>query len=353
MTAVARIVQDPGTDSGWELAAKSFGTLFNSPPWIRVLADAFEIPIRGILREDGSRTQGFLVADIDDACGVRQSTLPFSDYCDPLSATGAPDWAMLRQMIDADIPYSTRMCDNADTEPEFLEVSAVFARHSIDLERPISEIWDTLPSNARQGVRRASRSAVTACAETASGDTSLGGKSGLLDEFHRLHVGLRAAKFRMLAQPGEFFAAIGREFGSGSLALVNARQDSQLVAGILLLKWGDVAYYKFNASTDAGQRAHANDLCMWTAIEYAKEEWGCRTLDLGLSDLDQPGLIRYKNKYATSVGKIQTYQNDAAREAKASPVRDVINSAVGLVTTEGVPEEVRMRAASTYYRYFC
>lgn len=344
MTAATRSVQDPGSDSGWDLAAKSFGTLFNSPPWIRVLSDTFDISVRGLLREDGPRSHGVLVADIDDACGVRQSTLPFSDYSDPLSSSEEPEWAMLQELIKVDIPYSTRVrLGSTDQVPEFLEPCAEFASHSVDLERPLSELWDSLSSNARQGVRKALKSSVTAFAETA----------GSLDEFHRLHVGLRASKFRMLAQPAEFFAAIGREFGPSDLALISARKNSDLVASILLLKWGEVAYYKFNASTDVGQRAHANDLCMWTAIQHAKQEWGCTTLDLGLSGLDQPGLIRYKEKYATSVGKIQTYQNDVARDATPSPAREIVKSAVELVTGQGVPEEVRMRASSKYYRYFC
>jgi hypothetical protein len=344
MMTIIRADLDPSTDPAWELAAKEFGTLFNSPPWIRAISSAFDIPIRALLHADGPHTQGFLIADIDDACGVRRSTLPFSDYCDPLQNGGPPDWAVLNHVIEQDIPYTTRIrCLPHAQPPDSLEPQAEFAWHTVGLERAIHEIWDELPSNARQGVRKAQRMGATAGAESADS----------LDEFHRLHVGLRATKFHMLAQPLEYFTALGREFGAGDLALISARSDSELVAGVVLLKWGDVAYYKFNASRVDGMKMHANDLCMWTAINYAKEEWGCSTLDLGLSDLDQPGLLRYKDKYATDVGRLRTYRNRAAREATPSPVRSLVNSTVELVTSEGVPEEVRMYAASTFYRYFC
>ena len=115
-----------------------------------------------------------------------------------------------------------------------------------------------------------------------------------LAEFHRLHVALRKRKYRLLAQPFAFFEAIKHRFQEvdGWFPL-GAFVDDRLVAASLYLRWGDTLYYKFNASCTRSLELRANNLLVWAGILLA-QSLGCSELDLGPSDDDQPGLIRFQ-----------------------------------------------------------
>ncbi len=159
----------------------------------------------------------------------------------------------------------------------------------------------------------------------------------------------------MLAQPPEYFEALASNFDERDLVVVSARNaDGKMIAGITLIRWKSTAYYKFNASSSEGVAAHANDLCMWRAIQHARESWGAQTLDLGLSDLDQPGLLRYKRKYATDEGELVNMANEEGRRLpQRARFFEVLNAIVSVVVEDDVPEDVGVRASSRIYRHFC
>lgn len=338
----------PATDPAWEAFARSHGSLFNSPPWIRALVDAFDLDVRGVMTHRSAGRQALAWAELDDPSGQRRSTLPFCDYFDPMAEGVGFDWGSLgAEPIDSDIGFSIRLRERPELVlPEGLRPASRFGWHSVNLGPSLDQIWSALPGNARQGVRRARRLGAVAAVET---------DWAAIDEFRRLHVALRREKYGMLAQPPEFFEALSTHFGAAdSLGVISARIDGRMVAGVLLLRWGSTAYYKLNASTADGTAVHANDLCMWTSIVHAKERWESQALDLGLSDLDQPGLLRYKMKYASDSGYLVTWSNAASsRLPHQRRFRKVLDDVVATVLADGVPEEVGVRVAANIYRYFC
>ena len=124
--------------------------------------------------------------------------------------------------------------------------------------------------------------------------------------YHRLHVSLRKYKYRLLAQPFDFFERIWHEFsGHEGIVTLLARVDGEPIAGAIYLVWNDVLYYKFGASLAGALSVRPNDALFWTALRWASER-GFRHLDWGLSDLDQPGLIAYKRKWASEERRIVT-----------------------------------------------
>lgn len=338
---------DPRTSERWHTIAHRHGSLFNAPPWIRAITDAFDLRVQGEIVDGANGAQALAWAELDDPAGRRRSTLPFCDYFDPMSEGDTYDWDVLgRDLIDDVVAYSIRLRERTDRPlAAGLRSGPRFGWHAVDLRRPLERIWAELPGNARQGIRRARRLGAVAGVET---------DPKAVEEFRCLHVALRRAKYGMLAQPPEFFEALRTHFGSDALAVVSARREGQMTAGVLLLRWADTAYYKLNASTPEGTALHANDLCMWTAIEHAKREWHAESLDLGLSDLDQPGLLRYKEKYASERGSLISLSNEAAGLLPHQrQFRAVLNGVATVVLADGVPEEVGVRTASQLYRYFC
>ena len=338
---------DPCDDPEWSALA-ALGDVFHSPAWLRVLRDSFGVtPVAHILSRDGeSGVAGLPLCQIDDLIGRRQVTLPFSDLAGPLGLLASEDWdELLTRVLADDLPFRIRTHEHErfESRGEFERVGHAMW-HSVDLTADIESIWDDLKPAARQNIRRARKAGV---------EVEIFSERSALAHFEDLHLGLRRAKYGMLSQPREFFDALFSEF-SNDLAVVLATLNGEPIAGIVLLRWGGRAYYKFNASRVEALNSRANDMAMWEAITFASKVWGCDRLDLGLSDLDQPGLIRYKEKYAGISGDIVTYRSLAADESHLSTeARTLMSGLASAVAAEGTPAEVCRAVSSNIYRYFC
>lgn len=369
-------VIDPCTETAWADLARRRGSVFHSPAWLRVLRDGYRLQPRAVLSGDG----GFAWVEIDDVRGRRLVSLPFTDFAGPIGSVD-PDLvaealaeAARRPAPDSvsagRVPLTARflMADGFEfaTEPDRyrdrlgLEEVGRLAWHWADL-RPGFEgsddagsvedrLWSALASGARQNVRRSRRSGVTVEARS---------DLDAMAHYHRLHLGLRKAKYRLLSQPWSFFAALHSHFGPDRLRVVLARLDDKPdlgpVAGVILLRHGDWGYYKLNASTKDGWSARANDAVMWEAMVQARR-WGCRWFDFGVSDLDQPGLIRYKNKYATGQGEVVVMRSGGGDDVKPWSARLVDRSLPVLtrvLTAPRCPDAIGAQASRVLYRLFC
>jgi hypothetical protein len=166
----------------------------------------------------------------------------------------------------------------------------------------------------------------------------------------------------MLAQPVEYFDALAAQFAPDDLMVVTARLGDategsgapDAIASVLLLRWADRAYYKFNASSPEAGPTRANDLVMWECIRAARSRWGSAALDLGLSDLDQPGLLRYKEKYASAAGDIVSYQaRGVDPDARSGAVRALVKDMTATLVASSASTDELVAASSRIYRYFC
>lgn len=335
---------DPLTDLTWADMARTSGHLFVSPPWLEVLAAAYGVKAEGYVVEREGRRGGLALATTTDLRGTRRCSLPFSDFADPLGDLPADDWNALLAGLAADSGALTVRYRDGSIDPAGFTTAWEGLCHEVDLTRCPDQVWDELACGARQNIRRAEREGV----KIVVSDTL-----AAIERFHRLHQELRREKYGMLAQPAEFFGGMHDSFTpTGSLAVVLAVVNDEPVAAILLLRWADMAYYKLNASRLESQRYRANDLAMWAALGVARE-WGCRALDLGVSDLDQPGLVRYKNKYATTERK--AFRMACGPQLRSEHDREfdrLLGSLTQIATSEDVPLELGARVSSLLYRYF-
>ncbi len=99
----------------------------------------------------------------------------------------------------------------------------------------------------------------------------------------------------------EFFERIWQEFApDGRHASPCWRCDGdEVVAAALFLEWNGVLYYKFGASDcRSTSQVRPNDAIYWSGIWLGIDR-GLGLVDWGLSDLDQPGLVAFKRKWAT------------------------------------------------------
>lgn len=343
--APSRIVWPVEHDAWDELdAACARASLFTSRPWMAAIEDAYGLRVEATVVADRSGTieAALPFCRLRDALGDRVRVLPFSDYCDPIGDATLID-RLAAPLLDLDVPVVLRTRHAALAQAVGFQETGRAAWHAVTVPPPGDPTSLQGRGSAPRNARRAEAQGVSVrVVDSVDG----------LRTFHRMHAHLRKRKYRMLAQPQSFFESLHRHFGrDGSVAVLLAEVAGEPVAGILLLFWNGTAYYKFNASYDTSARP--NDLLVQRALAYARER-GCHRFDFGLSDLDQPGLLRFKEKFATDQGPISTLAGGARRppDEAGTTLRRTLGELTELFTDPSVPDDVARRAGDSLYRYF-
>lgn len=315
-------------------------SLFSSPSWIQVVTETYGFEAQ-VIRAGGS---ALLFSIVDDIRQPRLVSFPFCDYCDPLLDDGA-DWPpLLDALVAFEIPVHLRMLHARLPDDDRFAVAEAGLWHCADIARPSDQMWQEFPSAARQNIRRAERDGITVRLGTTMADVEL---------FHLMHRSLRRRRYELLAQPRRFFDLLHQTFlATGEGFVLIAEQDGEAVAGLFLVCSGDTLYYKFNASTDRGSRP--NDLLAWRAMQEGHDR-GLRWLDFGFSDLDQPGLHRFKRKFADREETIIEADHIPSGwdPSEGVAAAQLLGSLTRLFVDPLVPDALSARAGDALYRYFC
>ena len=341
------IAADPRTDPRWHtLAATAEGSLFTSPPWIRSVCGTYGFTPQARIVTDaaGRPTDGFAWVPISDIRGDRLVSLPFSDRAEPILADGATWSSLVDDALTTDAPLTIRCLDAAvPTTDAGLVPAGEAAWHCTPLGAPVPEIYRSLSSAARRNIATADRNGVHVDAFTGMDAVHI---------FHRLHVSLRKYKYRLLAQPFDLFERIWEEFSvQDGIVTFLAYVNGEPIAGAVYLAWNDVLYYKFGASLAGTLPLRPNDALAWTALRWASER-GFRLLDWGRSDLDQPGLIAYKRKWASEERRIVTLCSTSRGPDRDRDPGQLLGELTRLLTDDAVPDHITEQAGSLLYRYF-
>lgn len=342
---------DARNEACWPgLAEHRLGSLFSSPPWIEALARTygFDISASAFFGEDGREggvESAILFSRVSDLRGDRIVCLPFSDYGDPLVEDPKVWDELIQPILGFGVPVRFRCLRHelAGGDRRLTPVGQVLW-HGVDLTRPEDELWAGLSGSARQNVRKAERNGVVVREGRGLEDVRT---------FHRMHSRLRKSKYRLLAQPLRFFENLHDLFAPGDrLTVLLAEVDGVAIAGIFFLEWRDTLYYKFNASLD--QRFCPNDRLAWEGIRLGRRR-GLARLDFGVSDIDQPGLVRYKRKYATEERTVAMlrWQPPGYADPRGEQVDRTLGRVTELLTDPDVPDAITRAAGDELYRFFC
>ncbi len=342
------ILTDPRSDPRWRrLALGPHGSVFTSPPWIGAVCATYGFTPASTLRLDwdGQPRAGLAWVPISDMRGDRLSSLPFSDRAEPLTDDQI-DWkALVDGVITPAAPLTLRCFDTAAPagDPRFNQV-ATAAWHGTPLDGGVEGIRRRLSQHARRNITISEREGVQVEAHT---------DADAVRRFHGLHVSLRKHKYRLLAQPVELFDHIWDAFATDdAIVTMLAHAGDELIAGAIFLVWGDTLYYKFGASRHEHLALRPNDAIFWAGIRWGVQR-GVRLVDWGLSDLDQPGLIAYKRKWATDEQRIVTLRAGGEHARSSSEAGALLGKLTQLFTDDSVPDDVTKQAGTLLYRYFC
>jgi len=340
---------DPTTDPRWlTLLTARGGCVFHSPPWLNSLVDTygFRLYAHLVVDDAGHPVAGAPFCRVSDFVGERIASLPFSDYCNPLVRSAAEWEALLREFEASGLPVSFRCLDDRTVSADARLAVVKRARwHGLDVRPDLEILWAGVAASTRRAIRKAEREGVIV---RAIDDETL------IAEFMRLHVALRKRKYRLLAQPGAFFEALRRRFAAvdGWFPLAACHRD-RVVAVTIYLRWKDTLYYKFNASLPEALALRPNDALLWEGIRLARR-LGCCRLDLGASDDDQPGLIRFKRHYGAAEREIRFLrytppEHAVELERHAGALLARLSQ---LFTESEVADDVTGCAGAALYRFF-
>lgn len=339
----------PADDAAWRaLLAHPTAGLFHSPPWLKVLSDAYGLEIRAYVARDaaGVPLGGVPFCEVEDIIGHRIVALPFTDACDPLVPSQDIWTELFAQLRSHCVPVHLRCLDNRTIQGGHEMQMAKKARwHSLAVTLPPDQMWANLSAATRRAIRKAKRSGVEV--------RPLDRREGC-EGFHKLHVALRKSKYRLLAQPPAFFDAVADRFSASHAWFpLGAFVADRLIAATVYLRWGDTLYYKFSASDQEALAVRPNNLLVWAGIELA-QSLGCRTLDLGPSDDDQPGLIRFKRSFGAAERELQflRWTPPGCRDDRGTRIRRELAEMVNLLTAPEVSDEITSLAGACCYRFF-
>ena len=223
------------------------GGLFTSPPWIAAVCGTYGFTAESRIAVDtaGAPVGGLSGSRSTTPAAGRLLSLPFSDRADP----PVPDtaiWDLLFDTVDRG-PATRRSRCAASTTHRRSTPAARCARRA----RPpgTAPRWTPRSTSCIAG-SAASRGATSPRPNGPASGSRSGDDLDAVRTMHHLHVRLRKHKYRLLAQPWEFFERIWQEFAPGRRAASPcwpATATSRSPAA-LFLEWNGVLYYKFGAS---------------------------------------------------------------------------------------------------------
>ncbi len=308
----------PTQDQRWAefLDRHARASAFHAPAWIEALRRTYGYdPVVYTTTPPGAPLEnGLLFCRIHSRLtGRRLVSLPFSDHCEPLVDRQEDMSALLQslQRIRADEGLKgieIRPRENASVEWGEFAKAELFYSHRVDLRPSLEELFRSLHKDSIQRkIRRAQRDGVI-CEE--------GRSEFLVGQFYRLML-LTRRRHELPPPPIAWFRSLVHFLGDG-LTIRVASKDGAPIAAMIILSFKTTAIYKYGCSDARFHNLGGMPFLFWKTIEDAKGA-GLHELDLGRSDMENSGLIRFKDRLggARSLMCYRKFPSDYSRSGAA------------------------------------
>lgn len=287
----------PLRDPRWHkfLGSEPCASIFHSTGWLKALRRTYgyEPIVYTTSLPSKELRNGVVFCQVESwLTGRRFVSLPFSDHCELL----VDDPEELRLILGTLEEGSERSpaWDYIEMRPlrhheiktSFHQSTYDYVLHRLDLAPSLSQLFQGLHKDSTQRkIRRAEREMLR---------YEDGRSESLLSSFYRLLI-LTRRRRGVPPQPLQWFRNLIDCLGE-ALQIRVAFQGSRAVAAILTLRHKDTLLYKYGCSDAQFHNLGGMQLLLWRSIQAAKSA-GLRTFDLGRSDCDNAGLIRFKERW--------------------------------------------------------
>jgi hypothetical protein len=339
------VIINPLEDAGWNnrLASSPGHSFFHTSNWAKVLHESYDYqPVYAALIEKNALLALVPVMEVKSLLtGRRGVSLPFTDYCEPISG----DEGHLRAAMNCLREYGK----NADWKyiefrgdgyfSDDLPCLGYYYGHSLSVAKNATQLCADMRDSTRRNIKKAQKSGVRVEITTSLGAMTI---------FYRLHCITR--KFHGLPpQPLAFFRNIHEYIISENLGLIIlAFYKEKCISGALFFHFNDQAFYKYGASDRNYQELRASNLVMWEAINWYSER-GYRTFCFGRTDIDAAGLRQFKNGWGAEERIIKYYRYDPGKDLFLGASEPSKEKGFGILTRMPLP--VLLLAGRILYRH--
>ncbi len=341
---------NPLTDPRWDALASGHAraSIFHSSGWLRALQMSYGYqPVAYTLTSPGSELENaILFCRVSSwATASRLVSLPFSDHCEPLVSSDADAIEILRGVLhDADVTGVRTVELRPNTFGSDLLRSQLlfgngdsFSLHQIDLRPSEDQLIRSFDKDCIQRrIRHAEKEGML---------YREGYSEELLKIFFHLLLKTRR-KHRLPPQPITWFRNLADFLGDRLRIRVLLKEDSP-VAAILTLRWKDTVTYKYSCSDPDFSKLGASVLLLWKAIQEEKQA-GLNWFDLGRSDLDNPGLVKFKSHWGATHTTISYWEFPAPTKPQTN--HSTLQKVAGQFF-EHMPDRFLITAGRLLYRH--
>ena len=295
-------------------------SFFHSSSWARVLNKAYKYkPLYFSIFENGKLEALLALMEVKSfLTGSRAVSLPFTDYCYPLSSAKKGFGTLFDKLIVYARTARWKTCEIRG-EASFQANSAPFScyyLHELELTSNKEHILSEFRSSTRRNILKSEKCGVTAhvCHSWDS-----------IRVYYRLHC-ITRKQHGIPPQPFYFFKEIYDHIISHKKGfVVLARYNSKPIAGAVYFHFGKKAIYKYGGSNRKYRHLRANNLVMWTAIKWYIQN-GFESFSFGRTEPINTGLLQFKRGWGPKERTISYFKFDFKRKCliKEMPSRQIL-----------------------------
>lgn len=307
---------DPLGDRRWLdfVRAAPTSSVFHTSGWLQALKRTYGYEPAVLTTCDATSrlTNGLLFCRIESwATGRRLVSLPFSDHCEPLADDPETVRHLISGLEEKSREENARYLELRPVSPlggvrPFTTPSLNYYLHRLDLRPGLQAISARFHRDCVQRkIRRAEREHLT----VAEGRTA-----DILKQFYALVVRTRRRQ-GLPPQPMAWFNNLIECLGP-ALTIRVASKESQPIAAILTIQHKLCLTYKYGASDERFHNLGGMVYLFWRAIQDAVHQ-GLELLDMGRSDIDNPGLIAFKEHWGAARSTLDYWRFPVASRKSA------------------------------------
>lgn len=292
--------------AAWEAFTDSHpqGTVYHSPQWTDVLADALGMRQRHLFVVADGEVRGFL--PLFTRTGKRFSSSPFRDRGGVLAVDGeARDLLMsaVARMVAGGEIAGVEIKPNLGIGEEVPEVPGFVVREplvvsELVLPRDEEALWRGLNNKVRGKVRQARRAGL---------ELAVPEGEGAERAFYELFWATRRRLGVPSYGPGLFRAIREHMVPAGRAGFLYAMSGGRAVAGMVVFIGGGRMIDGYAASDPCALKSRPNDFLKWEAMSLALAR-GCGVYDFGADFPEQEALVGFKRKWGAGQRPVRILQ---------------------------------------------
>jgi hypothetical protein len=308
-------ILDPLADCNLDLTLIKYSgySFFHTAVWAKVLNITYGYSPKYFTVIDGSDIISIIpVMEINSiVTGKRGVSLPFSDYCPPLTIDNNTVGDLINYIIDFGRSNGWKSLELRSGDlyfhPETIYSKQYFG-HIIKLLPDEKEQFGTFSYSTQKNINKTLREGISVIVS----DTE-----NSLMEFYRL-LCLTRKRHGIPPQPIRFFENIFHEIiKKGYGVILTAKYKDICIGAGMFFYFSEKAIFKYGVSDYNYQHVRPNNLILWEAIRYFIKK-GCQEIDLGRTSIDNEGLRRFKLGWGANEVIMRYYKYNYKKNAFVS-----------------------------------